>query len=94
MSLLHIVRTSPFIKNDFAQCINTLSPNDFIVLIDDGCYAVESPLLNNVDASINILALDEHLNARALTVTHSIKAITMTEFVNLTLTVDKTITWQ
>jgi tRNA 2-thiouridine synthesizing protein B len=97
MATLHIVRKSAFSSNDLAQCLALVIKTDTIVLLDDACYNVNHPLIEQTlseqpDLAINIMKT--HAVARAITVIDSIRAIAMKDLVSLTFTYEKVITWQ
>ncbi len=97
MSTLHLVRSSPFANQELAQCLNTLTANDHIVLLDDGCYALNHSLIHTFikkPTDITIHVIDSHLEARALTSLGSVQVINMSKLVELTLTHNTVITWQ
>lgn len=94
MTVLHLVRTSPFKQQDFAECLKTLGEHDTIVFLDDGCYSLHHSLSVKLSPSNQLYVIAEHAAARALTVLDTVKAISMTDLVTLTLASDKTITWQ
>ncbi|KGJ98713.1 sulfurtransferase complex subunit TusB [Thalassotalea sp. ND16A] len=95
MTILHIVRTSAFNDNKLDLCLRIVTEQDSIFLIDDGVYNIAHPkLLQQLD-TIEIFALTEHLDARALKVTNSkIKTADFSTLVSLTNLAEKTITWQ
>ncbi|NQY33716.1 MAG: sulfurtransferase complex subunit TusB [Alteromonadaceae bacterium] len=96
MSLLHLVRSSAFDSNDFAQCINNILPNDKIVLMDDACYNINHPLIEKaIDkvSTTSIYALKQHVLARAIA-NNNIMEITMNELTKMTFELDSVITWQ
>ncbi|MDP7591249.1 MAG: sulfurtransferase complex subunit TusB [Litorilituus sp.] len=96
MTTLHLVRQSAFNTNDFAQCIEIINDNDAIVLLDDGCYNLHHPLINNVinqNVPINVLA--QHAVARAISIDESLfLQVSMNDLVSLTCNHDRVITWQ
>ena len=97
MTTLHIIRQSAFNSNDFAQCIQVLANNDVIVFMDDGCYNLKHPLINDIaaDKNIQLNIIEQHANARAIIVDEElIMPITMTNLVALTFDNNKVITWQ
>mgnify|MGYP006090961211 CR=1 FL=1 len=97
MTTLHIVRQSAFSSNDFAQCLQTLSNNDVITFIDDGCYNLQHNLINSIDSNknIQITVVEQHANARAIVINETITTkITMADLVALTFKNDRVITWQ
>lgn len=102
MSTLHIIRQSAFLTSDFAQCLSVLSPQDALVLIDDGCYNLNHTLLkpllqgsiaqSGLTPSLN--AIQSHAHARALQAPESVNLIEMAALVELTFTHQRVITWQ
>ncbi len=97
MAKLHLVRQSAFSTTDFFQCTLTAHNSDTIVLIDDGCYNANHPLLEDIATSkpeIKIYALDKHIIARAIKLPEQIQAIEMKTLIELTFKLDTVITWQ
>ena len=98
MSTLHLVRQSAFASNDFAQCLSVLDHQDSVVLMDDGCYNLKHPLVDSlikrVDGSVNINVVVSHAQARAIEIITAVKAIEISDVVELTFTHKKVITWQ
>lgn len=97
MTILHIVRTSAFSRNDLAQCIALVTKNDTIVLLDDASYNVNHALILQLlqeQPEIAIKVLDTHAQARAIKIKNSIKTIAMKDLVALTFTHTQVITWQ
>ena len=97
MSILHLVRSSQFQCNDFSQCISLLSPNDTLVLLDDGCYNLNHQLLAQAQSRLlpkKIAVLSSHAQARALTLPAQVQGITMNELVTLTFSNNSVVTWQ
>ena len=98
MSTLHLVRQSAFASNDFAQCLSVLDHQDSVVLMDDGCYNLKHPLMDSlikrVDGSVNINVVVSHDQARAIEIINAVKAIEISDVVELTFTHKKVITWQ
>ena len=92
MSILHLVRRSAFDTHDFEQCIQTLSSNHTLVLIDDGCYNIHHPLIKQVAVPIKVMEV--HALARGLNLDDITNLIDMTELVNLTFTHNSVMTWQ
>lgn len=95
MATLHLLRTSAFSDNNFPQCIDTLVSGDAIVLLDDGCYNLNHHLLQQCyDDTIPMMVIEEHAEARGLTLEPICKPISMTDLVaNITL-FDTVMTWQ
>ena len=97
MPTLHLVRQSAFSSDDFAQCIQILSNDDVIALLDDGCYNIKHPLISTIEPSKNIQlkVIEQHANARGMIIDVNIfEKITMNNLVELTFTNDRVITWQ
>ena len=98
MSTLHLVRQSAFASNDFAQCLSVLDHQGSVVLMDDGCYNLKHPLMDSlikrVDGSVNINVVVSHAQARAIEIITAVKAIEISDVVELTFTHKKVITWQ
>ncbi len=99
MTTLHIVRQSAFNTNDFAQCTQTIKAQDTLVFIDDGCYNLSHPLMDEIPKKVAIKVLALHAKARNLSVINKeqdawLSLITMEDLVNLTLSAKNTITWQ
>lgn len=95
MSTLHLIRTSPFDNQDLKLCLATLSVGDQVVFIDDGCYALQHKLMASIEKyQVNCFAIEQHLNARALSKINNIAMINMHDLVQLTLNNQRVITWQ
>ena len=95
MSILHLVRTSAFGSENLKSALNTATENDAFILLDDGCYCVHHPLLNNdVLARYAFSVIDEHIEARAITRPASIQVISVDTLIELTFTHSKVMTWQ
>lgn len=97
MSVLHLIRTSNFATNDLSLCLNHLSADDSLILLDDGCYNLHHPLLNSAVEKItrsNIYMLGQHASARGLKLDQDIELISMAEVVQLVLSNQTVITWQ
>ena len=97
MSVLHLLRSSAFEKNDFKQCLKNLNPDDNLVLMDDGCYNLHHPLINEARAILaqaHIHMVKTHAQARAVNVVQDITLITLDDIISLTLSNDTVVTWQ
>lgn len=97
MTTLHLVRCSAFETQDFSQCLELLTNDDALVLIDDGCYNLHHELINNIGQTIYIIK--EHAQARAIKMnSHKtdlvIKPISMSALVQMTFSYKNSITWQ
>lgn len=95
MTTLHIVRQSAYTSNDFAQCLQIVKGSDCIVFIDDGCYNLTHPQIKQISSQVELKAIIEHVNARAINLINTkTTTITMNELVALTFQTDRVITWQ
>jgi tRNA 2-thiouridine synthesizing protein B len=95
MTTLHLVRRSAFETNDFAQCLNTTTNKDCLILLDDGCYNLHHTLLKSAPCAVK--AIKEQVLARGISVeqqANTVKLISMAALVELTFGYQKTITWQ
>ncbi|MFD2228630.1 sulfurtransferase complex subunit TusB [Alkalimarinus sediminis] len=104
MTTLHILNRSPKQPQPASQCARFYSNNDSVLLIEDAVYYATSAtyqrLLNPFQLRKNqptptVYALVEDLEARGLaSLIHSdIKPISYDQFVDLTVTHDKTSSW-
>ena len=96
MSTLHIVRSSGFNTNALTQCLSLVSNADSILLMDDGCYNINHPLLiellgNRPEVSVSII--DNHAEARAQTANKLISTITLADMLELIFNHNNSITW-
>jgi len=95
MTILHLVRKSAFETSDFEQCINTLTCGDKIVLLDDGCYNVQHPLITSLEDTVdNVMVVQAHAEARAIQGKETIQFISMSDLIALTFKHNSVITWQ
>ena len=97
MALLHLVRQSAFNSPDFEQCIDNMNSGDQLVLIDDGCYNLNHPLLTKAIhklATSALFVVTTHCEARALTFSNDVQGITMEELAIKTFELDSVVTWQ
>ncbi len=93
--MLHIVRQSPFQKDISQELAILLSPEDTVLLIDDGIYFLQSlhwQIL--VNKAANILVVKEHTQARGITSNDDIEFISLESVAEHLLTANNTITWQ
>jgi tRNA 2-thiouridine synthesizing protein B len=94
MSNLHLIRTSAYQQHDLKQCLSIIKKNDALVLLDDGCYNLNHPLLQLVEDNIIYNVID-HSFARAVIDKKNIsKPINLSQLTNLFFAFDKVITWQ
>lgn len=97
MAMLHIIRNSGFTSNTLSQCLTMCLPEDAILLMDDGCYNLQHPLLLEAltkQTAITVYYLSLHANARAQHNEHpSLTAINFDEVLKLIFTFNNSITW-
>lgn len=93
--MLHIISKSPFNHNAFETCLRLASPNCDILLIEDGIFALISPLLITALKQHEFYALRSDLQARGMLtqVHHKITVIDYHGFVDLTVKHPKIQTW-
>lgn len=98
MSTLHLVRKSAFTTDDFSQCLAVFVPHDTLILMDDGCYNLQHPLLADLfekgSNPVNINVVSSHAQARAMKSPEKVIHIDMPELVELTFEHERVITWQ
>lgn len=62
--ILHIINRSPFTTNHLKNCLEVISPEDALLFMDDGVYALQGDLLKNLPFKIHAIEMD--LQARGL----------------------------
>jgi tRNA 2-thiouridine synthesizing protein B len=97
MAMLHIIRNSGFSSNALTQCLSMALPQDNILLMDDGCYNLNHPLLAEAltkQPALKVYFIDLHASARAQ---NSINPVfissTLDNVLELLFTHDNSITW-
>ncbi|UUO22276.1 sulfurtransferase complex subunit TusB [Colwellia sp. M166] len=97
MAMLHIIRNSGFTNNTLSQCLNMSLPQDAILLMDDGCYNLQHPLLLEAltkQAEITVYYVSLHASARAQNSEQALfTAISFDDVLKLIFTFDNSITW-
>ncbi len=88
---LHLIQRSPFSNSALQDCLNTLDSQDSILLMQDGVYGLNHPLLSNTQ--VTTYALLDDLNARGLDAKNAIKNIEYPEFVALCTSHKHVISW-
>lgn len=92
---LHLLRLSPFTNNDMLLCNENLMLNDSVVLLDDGCYTLNHPLLNKLQIKCdNIFIIEQHALARGLSLKNNIQAIDITTLNQFVFEHKNSVTWQ
>lgn len=97
MAMLHIIRSSGFTSNALTQCLHMAQPQDSIVLMDDGCYNMQHPLLTEAllkQTEITVYFIALHASARAqISNNESFIPSTIEHVLELLFTHDNSITW-
>lgn len=66
MTPLHTVNKSPFVSSALQHCLDHLTDNAAVLLLEDGVYAVFYPLLEPLAAQHLLYVLRPDLEARGL----------------------------
>lgn len=95
--MLHIIKSSPFSCNSFADCMAYLDEGDAILFIQDAVVITASQhkyakMLQDIEHNVQIFTLGEDLTARGLNCIVG-QQISYPEFVQLTLSHLQTQTW-
>ncbi len=88
---LHLIQRSPFTNTVLKDCLNIADPQDSILLMEDGVYGLQHPLMQQTQ--LTAYALQEDISARGLNSKNSIKEIDYCEFVNLCSQHQHVISW-
>ena len=96
--ILHQIFTSPFSSDELKHCSECSSPNDVILLLQDGVYALNHPLLKLLLAQRNtIYVLKNDLSARGLICENEqlqqLKIINDQQWLALCVECNKVISW-
>jgi len=91
--MLHIINKSPFTSPVLTECLRFTTPQDVILLIEDGVYAVIDNTILATTSTIYALKADIHARGLADKLPASVKVIDYTGFVELTLTHHPIQTW-
>ena len=78
------------------RCLEVLSNNDAILLLEDGVYlAQDNAVLQNMPETIKIFALSDDLSARGIAnnVHENVSKVDWPGFVTLTTEYDKVVSW-
>ncbi|WP_428614510.1 sulfurtransferase complex subunit TusB [Shewanella sp.] len=92
--ILHIVQHSAAQDNALATCLRYLQTQDTVMLIGDGVNSLLLAKWRNEMAKLNLCLLEQDVIARGLQQRLSdYRQLSQAEFVELTLTHAKVITW-
>jgi tRNA 2-thiouridine synthesizing protein B len=90
---LHTLNTSPSDSTTLAHCLSALSDKDVLLLIEDGVYLTLPAHRHRLPDTIKVHALAVDLEARGIQDHGKIISITDPEFVNLTLSCERVVSW-
>ncbi|MBX9713829.1 MAG: sulfurtransferase complex subunit TusB [Pseudomonadaceae bacterium] len=99
MTTLHLLAHSPFTDSRLSSCLRLLGSHDGLLLSGDAVYALQPgtaqrQALELMPESIALFALDEDLQARALSeLPRRVKRLDYPAFVELTLSYAKVNSW-
>ncbi|WP_448555197.1 sulfurtransferase complex subunit TusB [Thalassotalea montiporae] len=97
MASLHLIRTSSFSSDSFTNALTVMKSSDRIILLDDGVYNINHPILQNALALVgkeNLFVIEHHYLARGLATDDALNFISMAALVALTEAANQIITWQ
>jgi tRNA 2-thiouridine synthesizing protein B len=98
MATLHVLSHSPFNDGRLGSCLRLLGPQDGVLLSGDAVYALQPTTatlqaLELMPASITLFALDEDLQARALSAPERVQVVDYPAFVELCARFAKVNSW-
>jgi tRNA 2-thiouridine synthesizing protein B len=97
MAMLHIIRNSGFSSSAISQCLSMCLPQDSILLMDDGCYNLNHPLLLEAlakQSELKLYYIGLHASARAQSSNNtSFISSNLTDVLELLFSHDNSITW-
>ncbi|WP_448550248.1 sulfurtransferase complex subunit TusB [Thalassotalea fusca] len=95
MTILHLLRTSPFSSHQIDNMLSVLNADDKIVLIDDGSYLINHQHLTTCMEITNsaICVVESHIQARNIKLPNGIEAINFETLTELFTKYQSTITW-
>ena len=95
MNTLHLLNESPFASQSLAEALLFIALEDGLLLMGDAVYALTSPALQlQLDNSLAyIYALEEDINARAISNIDSVNIINYESFVMLCTQYKKVVSW-
>lgn len=96
MSTLHVLSHSPFGDDRLTSCLRLIGSADALLLSGDAVYALQAgtaPFTALQNRQINVFALAEDAQARAIEVPDWAEAIDYPAFVELSIHHDKVNSW-
>ncbi len=95
MSQLHLINQSPFASQSIQDALPLILKDDTVLLFNDGVYAAlrDTPIKNALEETgAKLLMLDTDAQARGIQSEH-INTVSMTVFVELSLSAKHVISW-
>lgn len=98
MATLHLLSHSPFSDSRLVSCLRLLGPGDAVLLTGDATYALQPgtaqlQALSLMPEGIRLYALEEDLQARAITPPSRAQAVDYPAFVELCARFAKVNSW-
>ncbi len=98
MATLHLLSHSPFSDSRLVSCLRLLGPGDGLMLTGDATYALQPgtaqlQALSLMPNTVTLYALDEDLQARAVTPPARAQAVDYPAFVELCTRFAKVNSW-
>nr|WP_298171416.1 sulfurtransferase complex subunit TusB [uncultured Pseudomonas sp.] len=98
MATLHVLSHSPFGDSRLNSCLRLLGAGDAVLLCGDAVYALQPgtapcQALEQLPSGIELFALDEDLQARALEIPGRVRCVDYPAFVALSCRYDKVNSW-
>lgn len=90
---LHTLNTGPSDSATLAHCLSALSDKDVLLLIENGVYLTLPAHRHKLPDTVKVHALAVDLEARGIQAPDKVIAITDPEFVNLTLSCKRVVSW-
>lgn len=93
--MLHIIHKSPFNSDALKLATQHCKASDIVIFIDDACYALSGPhplVSKLIEGGTCIKAITEHIDARAINCNSSHR-ISMSDFVDISFTQEKNMSW-
>ena len=90
---LHTLNTGPSDTTALNHCLTSLSDSDVLLLIEDAVYLTLPAHRQRLPANVTVHALAVDMEARGISDHGKVVAVTDPEFVNLTLSCDRVVSW-
>lgn len=90
---LHTLNTPPSDRHTLSLCLDAMSTDDVLLLIEDAVYLAAPPHRHSLSPHLNIYALAIDLNARGVKADSSVSVIDDVEFVALSLACNRVVSW-